>query len=171
MRRAAAIFGMILLSLTANAKAAEGIDAIAVYAGSWKTDTVHVDTPFGKAGHETGTLRNDCWRSGEFYACHQYVDGKSAALLVFAYDPARHTYATYPIAPGATAAPAGQLLVEGNTFTFPWQSTQDGKTTRFRVVNVFTDANHIAFRQEYSTDGVHWNTMATGSDTRVADAH
>lgn len=167
MRCATAVCWVALLALPAKATAADGLDAISVYAGTWKTDTVRVDSPFGKAGHDSGTLRNDCWRSGEFYACHQFVDGKSAALLVFAYDPAKRTYTTYPVAPGAAEAPAGRLLVDGNTFTFPWQSTQDGKTTRFRVVNVFTDADHIAFRQEYSSDGTHWTTMATGSDTRV----
>jgi hypothetical protein len=37
----------------------------------------------------------------------------------------------------------------------------------FRVVNVFLTPDRIDFRQEFSTDGVHWTAMAHGTETRV----
>ncbi len=156
----------LLLSLfacaAAMAKPAGGIEAIAAYAGTWKAEITHLDTPYSKASHEAYSLRNDCWRSGEFYACHQFVDEESKAVVVFAYDAKTNAYASYPITPGADSVHAGKLVIDGNTWTFPWQTTENGKTMWFRVVNVFTDARTIAFRQEYSSDQTHWVSMATG---------
>jgi hypothetical protein len=52
-------------------------------------------------------------------------------------------------------------------WTFPWQSDEDGKTTYFHVVNVFMGPDKIEFRQEFSTDNVHWTVMARGAETRT----
>src|ERR1700751_444499 len=87
---------LVLTAETSRAQAA-GIDAIRAYAGTWKTEMEHLDTPYSKAGKESATLQNDCWMSGEFYACHQIVNGEPKALIVFTYDPNTKTYATYPI--------------------------------------------------------------------------
>ena len=151
-----------------SAAAAEGIDAIAAYDGAWNTDITHLDTPFSKAGHEVHALRNDCWRSGEFYACHQYLDGASQAIVVFAYDAKARSYRSWPITAGADTVASGQLIIDGDTWTFPWQTTEKGRTTRFRVVNVFgKDLQSIVFRQEFSADGVHWQAMADGVEKKL----
>ena len=155
---------------TAWAQPAAGISAIAVYNGSWKSEITHLDTPQSKSGAEWSTLRNECWRSGDFYVCHQFVDGASKAVIVFSYNAKTNSYTTYPISPDADSVHAGKLLIDGNTWTFPWQVTVDGKTTQFRVVNVFTDANTIEFREEYSEDQSHWIAMATGSEHRTSPA-
>lgn len=171
MRSALAIASLGLISLLASGSAVAsepaGLDAIAAYAGSWQTSITHLDALAGKPATESHTLRNDCWRSDDYYACHQYVDGKSAALIVYTYDAANRSYATWPIAPGEDAAHAGKLTIDGNVWTFPWQATHDGKTTWFRVVNVFASADRIEFRQEYSTDQKHWIATATGFDRRI----
>jgi hypothetical protein len=139
---------------------------LSVYAGTWKTETTRLDTPHSKAGKESVTLRNDCWRSGDFYVCNQYVDGVSKALLVFVYNAKENSYASYPVVPGSDAAHAGKLLIAGNVWTFPWQASDKGKTTHFRVVNTFTSTDVIDFREEYSRDGKHWLPMASGQDRR-----
>ncbi len=158
----------ILACNAAAAAPASGIDVIAAYAGMWKSDTAHLDTPYSKAAKESATLRNDCWRSGEFYVCHQYVDGDSKAVIVFSYDAKTNAYATYPITAGADSVHAGKLVIDGNVWTFPWQTTDKDKTTWFRVVNTFTTLNTIEFRQEYSVDQVHWIAMATGTEHKLA---
>jgi hypothetical protein len=58
----------IWLTGTASVALAQAfaIDAIQAYAGTWKTETEHFDTPYSKAGREASTLRNECWKNGGF---------------------------------------------------------------------------------------------------------
>ena len=162
---------LLLFSSLAEAIEPAGLDRVAAYAGTWKTEARHVDSLYSKAGSESHLLRNDCWRSEGFYVCDQIVDGKSAALLVFTYDEKTGTYSSYPIpAGGAPVVHPGTLLIQGAIWTFPWDNIEGGKTVHFRVVNTWSSADRIEFRQEYSADGVHWTLMADGHDTRVADS-
>jgi hypothetical protein len=144
-----------------------GLDRVMAYAGTWKTDTRHFDTPYSKAGHDSAVLQNDCWRSGGYFACRQIVDGDSKALLVFIYDPKTDRYTSYPIMAGGGDAHPGTLIIQGTTWTFPWDYTEAGKTTHFRVVNLWSSADSIEFHQEYSADGEHWTRMAEGHEQRV----
>lgn len=150
------------------ARAAEngGIDAIQAYAGTWKTEMEHFDTAFSKAGRESSTLRNECWKNGGFFVCNQYVNGESKALIVFIYDDKDKTYTTYPIPVGGGSAGNGKLIIDGNVWTYPWENTAEGKTTYFRVVNVFAASGKIEFRQEFSTDKVKWTLMAKGTEVK-----
>jgi hypothetical protein len=168
-RRIIAVFlgGALLLGGAVPVIAqATGIDAIRAYQGTWKMEVEHFDTAHSKAGKDSSTLVNDCWKSGEFYACHQIVNGESKALLVFTYDPKAKTYATYPIMLDGRAAGHGKLVIEGNVWTYPWEDTENGTTTRFRVVNTFTSPKTIEFRQEYSTDDKNWTLMARGTEVK-----
>jgi len=81
-----------------------GIDAMPAYAGTWKTQMEHFDTAYSKAGKESSTLRNECWKSGGYYVCDQFVNGESKALIVFTYSDKDKTYTTYPIMPGGNPA-------------------------------------------------------------------
>jgi len=144
-----------------------GLGKIAAYAGTWKTETGHFDTPYSKAGKDSATIRNDCWRSGDYYACHQYVNGDSKALLVFTYDAKNDRYTVYPIVAGGDAVQPGRLLIHGNIWTFPWETQEKGKTTYFRVINIFTAADTISYREEFSTDNVHWFPMAQGYEKKL----
>ena len=47
--------------------------------------------------------------------------------------------------------------------------TQGETTIYFHVVNVFTGTDHIDYAQEFSTDNVHWNAMAKGSETKTGN--
>ncbi len=145
-----------------------GIDAITEYAGTWKVQGEHFATAYSQAGKEEKTLRNDCWRSGAYYACNQFVDGESKVLLIFTYNDKEKMFTTYQIPQGGAAAGSGKLQIAGNIWTFPWQVTMGETTIYFRVVNVFTGADRIDYAQEFSPDNVHWNAMAKGSETRVS---
>ncbi len=148
---------------------AGGVDAIVAYAGTWKVHGEHFATAYSQAGKEDKTLRNDCWKSGAYVACNQYVDGDSKALLIFTYNDKDKMYTTYQIPQGGGTAGSGKLQIQGNIWTFPWQVTQGDTTMFFHVVNVFTGANQIDYAQEFSPDNVHWTTMAKGSETRVSN--
>ena len=146
-----------------------GLDLLKVYAGHWKTEIRYLDTPYSKKGDTSYDLKNDCWRSAGYYACDQFVGGESKALLVFTWDPKRG-YLSYPITPeSGVTVHAGQLIVAGPVWTFPWQVAKDGKTTYFHVQNTWTTPDRIEFRQEYSADGKQWTLMAEGHETRVTD--
>jgi hypothetical protein len=147
---------------------ATGVDAIAGYAGVWKTQMDHVDTPYSKKGHEEATLKNDCWKSGAYFACRQIVDGDPKILLVFTCK-GQHDCMSYQIPADGSKAGSGKVVLDGKTWMFPWESTEDGKTTYFRVVNVWTSATTIDFRQEFSSDREHWTVMASGHEVKVSE--
>ena len=150
-------------------QATAGIDAIMAYAGTWKVEGTRFATAHSDASKEDTTLRNDCWKSGAFVACNQYVNGDSKVLLVFTYNDKQQMYTSYPIPQSGEFVSPGKLQIIGNVWTFPWQVTQGGATTYFHVVNVFTTADHIDYVQEFSTDNVHWTTMAKGSETKIGN--
>ncbi len=147
---------------------ASGIEVISAYAGNWKTEIEYVDTKFSKARKETTNLRNDCWRSGEYFACHQYVDDKSAATLVFTYTAKDDVYHSYVIPPDGSEPHMGKLLVKGNTWIFPWEDKDDAsKQYYFQVVNTWSSPNTIEYRQEFSDDKLHWTVSARGHETKL----
>src|SRR5579859_2534286 len=146
---------------------AVGLDAIAAYAGTWQTEVQYQDTAYSKKSEDKHQLHNECWRSAGYYACDQFVDGASKALLIFMYDPAKG-YTSYPIpAEGTATVHSGRLVIDGKVWTFPWEVENAGKTTYFHVVNTWTSPDSIEFRQEYSEDGKQWKTMAQGHESRV----
>lgn len=155
-----------ILGCVSTASAATGIDAISAYAGTWKIETEHFATPYSKQGKESATLRNDCWRSADFYACHQFVNGESKALIVFTYDSKKDLYASYGIPADGGKANSGKLLIRGNVWTYPYDDEENGKITHFRVVNTFPNADEIEYRSEYSDDGATWKLMAKGHERK-----
>ena len=178
------LFGWVLLSLATlglaqtdrkpptvavQQPAAGGVDRVMAYAGTWKVNGERFATAHSDAGREESTLRNDCWKSGGYVACNQYVNGESKVLLVFTYSDLTKMYTSYPIPKNGEAAGAGQLKIVGNVWTFPWENSQNGVTTYFHVVNVFKDHDHIDYAQEFSPDNVHWTKMAQGSESKIGD--
>jgi len=162
------VLGTALLCSAAPPDKTAGIDAIRAYAGTWDIAIDHFDTAQSKAAHEKTALHNDCWNSGGYFACNQYVNGESKVLIVFTYNPGKNEYTSYQIPPGGGEPGSGRLLIEGNVWTYPWQVDEGGKTTWFRVVNVFDGPDKIEFRQEFSTDQVHWTLMAKGTEIKTS---
>ncbi|MGA9854919.1 MAG: hypothetical protein WBR29_06565 [Gammaproteobacteria bacterium] len=144
-----------------------GLDKLAVYAGTWKTETGHFDTPFSKAGKDSATIKNDCWRSGDYYACNQYLNGKSKVLLIYTYDAKHDTYTVYPIVAGDANVQPDKLIIHGNVWTFPWETKEKGKTIYFHVIDAFTAIDTIEHREEYSMDKVRWYPMAQGYEKKL----
>lgn len=165
----AALLMLVFAPLAARAASPDSpLDRILAYAGSWTVEIVHLDTPFSKAGHEVTHLRNDCWKSGAFVACNQVIDGVSKALIVFTYDAKTNRYTTYPIPADGGDPSSGVLLIDGNTWTYPWSIVDAaGTKTHYRVVNTFSSPTHIDYRQEYSTDQVHWTLMGRGGENKA----
>lgn len=146
-----------------------GLDAVMAYAGTWKVQGERFATAYSNAGKEDTTLRNECWKTGAYVVCNQYVNGESKVLLIFTYNDQQKMYTAYHVTQDGDPAGSGRLQIIGNIWTFPWQVTAAGSTTYFHVVNVFTGADHIQYQQEFSTDNVHWTTMAKGSETKTGN--
>ena len=164
-----AFVATLLAGMAVAASSPTGLDALSGYAGTWQTEIEHLNTPYSAAGKEIAVVRNVCWRSADFYACHQYVNGKSAALLVFSYDARRKRYRSCAIPAGSgQGGPCGEVMIRGNVWMFPWQVTANGKTTYFRVINVWTSPDSIDYRQEFSVDRIHWTLMAKGREQRTS---
>lgn len=155
--------------VVAQQQTTAGIDAIMAYSGTWKVQGERFATAHSNAGKEDTTLRNDCWKSGPYVACNQYVNGDSKVLLVFTYNDKQKMYTSYPIPQEGDAVSSGRLQIIGNVWTFPWQVAQGDQITYFHVVNVFTSPDHIEYAQEFSTDNVHWTTMAKGTETKIGN--
>jgi hypothetical protein len=153
----------------ADQQATGGIDAVMAYAGTWKVTGERFATAHSDLGKEDTTLRNDCWKSGAYVACNQYVNGESKVLLVFTYSDLTKSYTSYPIPKDGEAVSSGRLQIVGNVWTFPWEISQGGVTTYFHVVNVFKDHDHIEYAQEFSPDNVHWTKMAQGTEARIGN--
>jgi hypothetical protein len=155
----------------ANANAAPtDISVFARYAGSWKVELTHSQTPYSKPSSESMTVKNDCWRSEIFYVCDQIIDGAPKALIVFFYNAEEKRFGSFPITARSDAVHPGDVQVDGNTVIFPWAINDNGKTIYMRIVNVFKSADTMEFRQEYSEDNTQWIAMATGIEHKVADA-
>lgn len=163
---AVCIASLLLVSGAARAKD-PGVDALAVYAGTWRIHIVHYKTQYSKARSETSVLTNDCWRSRGFYACDQIVDGVSRALIVYTYDAKAGIYRSHVLQPDGSPPSSGTLSIVGNVWTFPWQDKDGTRTVYLRVVNTFVGPNRIAYRQEYSYDNVSWVRTASGGDSRL----
>jgi hypothetical protein len=157
-----------VLATASLASAANGIDTIYAYEGTWKCETEHFKTAYSEPKKESTTLRNDCWRSGGYFACDQFVDGKSVALIVFTYDAKEDVFHNYAVPVDGGEASSGKLLVKGNVWTFPWQATSktNGQPIYFHVVNVFTTPDAIEYRQEFSSDQAHWTVMSKGVEKK-----
>lgn len=164
------LVGLVPISLpaTVSPPAAKGIDVLSVYAGTWTVEIEHFDTAHSKAGHEKTQLRNACWKDGGYFVCNQYVDGESKALIVFTYNAKENVYKSYPIPVDGGEPSSGKLFVDGRVWTFPWEVTEDGKKTYYRVVNVFDSPDRIEYRQEFSPDNLHWTTTAKGRESKTA---
>ena len=167
--RALPLAAALLLSPSAPAASASPADVtvFARYAGTWKVELTHVQTPYSKASSETMTVRNDCWHSEIFYVCDQIIDGAPKALIVFFYNGEDKRFGSFPITARSDVVHPGDVTVDGNTITFPWQINDNGKGIYMRIVNVFKTADTMDFRQEYSEDGQKWIPMATGVEQKV----
>ncbi len=150
----------------ATASSTYGVAAIEAYKGTWKLNSDSLNTAHSKAGHDENVIRNDCWRSGDYFACNQYVDGESKALLVFTFNAAKNIYTSYVVPADGSPASSGHLEIQGDTWIYPWETSEEGHTLYFRVVNVFKSPSLIDYRREFSTDKVNWVVMARGTEVK-----
>lgn len=143
-----------------------GLDRLAVFAGTWKSEAQTFKTPYSEETSVSTTLVNQCWKTGAFFLCNQSVDGNSRVLLVFTYKGGDSYGVTYIPADGSHAS-NGSLVVAGGVWTYPGESHKYGQVTYFRTVNIYGNNDNIDYREEYSDDQQTWTLMAKGHETRI----
>jgi hypothetical protein len=139
-----------------------------VFEGVWRVRSESFATPHSKEESQLVTLAIDCEERGGAYACRQRALGAREAATVFRYDPERRRFAGLPLVTAPAGPSSGALVIIGSTWIYPWQETEDGRTTHYRLVHWFQGPYDIAFRTEYSTDLENWTRMSTGHGTRLA---
>src|SRR5579883_1760776 len=83
--------------------------------------------------------------------------------------PAGHYY-TQAVTMEGLATGRGDLLIEGDRWTYSSKSKQDGKDVFHRTTNRFSGTNRIHFEQAESPDGEHWVVKMSGDEQRVEPA-
>src|ERR1035437_2329258 len=85
---------------------------IFLYQGTWQV-------PPGMPGTGADTIANQCREFTEYFACQQTVNGKVGALVVYVYGGTTGHYNSQAILPKGFATGRGDLLIEGERWTFP----------------------------------------------------
>lgn len=155
---------LLLLALVLPAAAAQDPYApLRLYGGSWAV-TRH-EKATGKSA--TDSLVNACSQIGQYFACQQTVNGKTAALVVFIPDGNGGHYFTHAVLPDGHSPGRGELTITGNHWVYLGHSDQaDGKTMWYRTTNDFQSKDRIHFESAQSADGKTWTVMSDGDDTR-----
>ena len=60
-----------------------------------------------------------------------------------------------------------QLLIDGDTWVYLWDSKEAGETTHWRNTNRFTGRDQIHFQVQSSADGSTWKTQLEGDEKRL----
>jgi hypothetical protein len=144
------------------------IDELDRFTGTWQSRGTFVDGPYSKAS--SSTAKTTCaWSAGHtFMICQQSVttNGKTSDDLgIYSYDETASAYRFSNVQTGGTTS--STITVAGNTITYPFSFTDDGKKVTVRTVNIWDSPNLYRWRAEYSTDGgVTWKLMGSGSSQR-----
>lgn len=141
------------------------LDTLWRYQGTWE----FTKNTFG-GPPVTNKIQNDCTVVGQFFVCQQTVDGKVVALLTFFPSQTKGHYYAAPILPNGKGVAHGELVIEGDRWTYPGKREIGGKTIYTRVVNIFAGNDRVHFEQAESPDGVSWKVLESGEEVRKSPA-
>jgi hypothetical protein len=129
-----------------------------LYQGAWRSTDKN-----GKIDR----LENQCSLLGVYFACQQSVNGKTGSLIVFIPTGKPGGYHTQAVLPEGWAAGRGDLVIEGDRWTYSSKDVENDKTTYYRTTNVFTGNDKIHYEQSESADGVTWKVTNSGDEQRL----
>jgi hypothetical protein len=165
--------GLLSLGLLVSVNQAEAQPPLAtdpfkkleIYDGDW---TVRADRPW--SGAPTGSsdrLRSLCQRFSTYFACEQTVNQKPVALIVYTAAEAPGRFHTRTIATDARAGGRGDLVLEGNRWTYLDKPPQGLKGPWSRTENTILDNNRIRFAEyQSSNEGKTWTQTNAGLEVR-----
>jgi hypothetical protein len=138
-----------------------------LYDGKWDVVPISGDKPA-----ETVHLVNRCAKAGDFFACNQFVNGKSMALVVFlpmhALANGGYAYHNQALRPENDGSGTwGNLEIAGDQWVYSSDETDKGKKIYWRTTNFFSGVDKIHFEVQRSEDGAKWVTTMSGDETRA----
>jgi hypothetical protein len=134
--------------------------SLRLYNGSW------IVTPAGASSPDK--LTDDCTLVGKYFTCQQTVNGKTGNLLVFVPDEAKPgLFHMNSVNANGYATGRTELEIAGERWTYLAKNEENGKTTWYRTVNVFSGKDRIHFESSESTDGTNWKTTMSGDEVRA----
>jgi len=137
-----------------------------IYGGDW---SVRADHPWsGASAGSSDDLRSRCQRFSAYFACEQSVNGKPLALIVYTAGDAPNRFHTRTIATDGRAGGRGDLVLEGNRWTYLDKPPLGLKGAWSRTENIVRDGNHIRFVEyQSSNEGKTWVQTNAGVEVRM----
>ena len=155
------------IGIPAGASAAP-LDELNRFAGTWQSQGSFVDTPYSKAGDASATTTCEWSIDRSFMICQQRVimNGKpDDDIAIYTYDQAAQAYHFYNVRP--TQSTSITITIAGDTITYPFSFTDQGKTVMVRTLNLWKNPSLYTWRTEYSLDGgATWKLMASGTSRK-----
>ena len=161
--------GLLISANLAEAQPPLATDAfkkLEIYGGDW---TVRADHPWsGAPSGSSDHLRSRCQRFSAYFTCEQTVNQKPLALIVYTVAEAPNRFHTRTIAPDGRAGGRGDLVLDGNRWTYLDKPPSGLKGPWSRTENTIRDENHIRFVEYESSDGGKtWHQINAGLEVRV----
>lgn len=158
---------LMALALPAVA-AADPLDSLDRFAGTWHSQGTFVDSPYGKAGTADATTTCAWSTSHTFMICQQSVTmsgATTADVAIYTYDADAKVYRFYNVQTNR-AVPI-VITVDDKSVTYPVSFKNNGRDVTIRTVNVWDSPSLYRWRTEYSNDnGATWVPMASGTSQR-----
>ena len=146
--------------------ATDAFKKLEIYDGDW---TVRADHPWsGAPSGNDDHLRSRCQRFSAYFACEQTVNQKPLALIVYTAADAPNRFHTRTIATDGRAGGRGDLVLDGNRWTYLDKPLSGLKGPWSRTENTIRDENHIRFVEYESSDaGKTWVQTNAGFEVRL----
>jgi len=143
---------------------------LSAFLGHWEGSGKFLQTKYSKPQTVTSTADCNWTPQGSALICEMTVHddkGEHTQLSLDAPNTAGAGYVYYTITPGH-APFAGELKIDGNTWTYGPSVDSEDQTPQFRTSNVFSGDTE-SFKTEFTEDGKTWTTMLEGSMKRTND--
>jgi len=153
---------------TENPRPAPELKKLDYFVGTWTAEGEIKPGPMGAGGKFTGTNRVQ-WMDGGFFLVTQSefngAMGKGAETAYMGYDGDDHTY-TYDSFSTLGEADHARGRLDGDTWTWLSETRMGSRTLKGRLTMKMLSATAYVFKFEMSADGVTWNTVLEGRDTK-----
>ena len=149
-------------------KPAPELKKLDYFVGTWTVEGEIKPGLMGAGGKFTGTNRVQ-WMDGGFFLVTQSefsgAMGKGAETAFMGYDSSDKTY-TYDSFNTFGEADHARGRLDGDTWTWLSETRLGSRTLKGRLTMKMISATAYDFKFETSADGVAWNTVLEGKDTR-----
>lgn len=99
--------------------------------------------------------------------CQQTVNGKVNGLIIFLpQEDQRGHYFTQGVNANGFALGRGELLIDGDHWTYSSEDRSKDSTTYYRTMNTFAGRDTIHFELSVSKNGSDWTTTRKGDEVR-----